>query len=89
MYYTITHKLHGEDLGAIIEAESEDQAFRVLFHKGNFGEEKEKFLLKIKNSENIEDLLSEIKYMTISNNKKRKKNESLIIQWWKGWGDAI
>lgn len=89
MYYTITHKLHGEDLGAIIEAESEDQAFRILFNKGNFGEENEKFLLKIKNSENIEDLLKEVKYMTISNNKKRKKNESLIIQWWKGWGETV
>jgi len=89
MYYTITHKLHGDDLGAIIEATSEEQAFRVLFNKGNFGEEHERFLLNIESSNNINDLLSKVKYMTISNNKNRKKHQPLIIQWWKGWGEAI
>lgn len=89
MFYTIKHKLHGEDLGALIEAESRDQAFKILFTKGNFGEEGERFLLNIEEFSDIETPLSKIKYATISNNKRRKKSESLIIQWWKGWGEVI
>lgn len=89
MYYVITHKLHSDDLGALIEADSNDMAFKVLFTKGNFGEEGERFLLNIEEFNDIETPLSKIKYMTISNNKKRKKNESLIIQWWKGWGELV
>lgn len=89
MFYTIKHKLHGDDLGAIIEAESQDQAFKILFNKGNFGEEHEKFLLNIEEFENIKIPLSSVKYMTISNNKFRKKKEPLIIQWYKGWGESL
>jgi hypothetical protein len=89
MFYTIKHKLHGDDLGALIEAESKEKALRILFAKGNFGEENQTFLLNIEEFNSIEIPLSNIKYATISNNKRRKKNESLIIQWWKGWGEAL
>lgn len=88
MFYTIKHKLHGEDLGAIIEAESKEQAFKILFTKGNFGEEHEKFLLSIEESENIETPLSKIKYKTLIN-KRIKKYEPVLIQWYKGWGELI
>jgi hypothetical protein len=33
MFYSITHKLHNDDLGAIIEADSKDEAFKILFNK--------------------------------------------------------
>lgn len=89
MFYTIKHKLHGDDLGALIEAQSEEQALKILFTKGNFGDENERLLLDIQKFNDIKTPLSNIKYVTISNNKRRKKNESLIIQWWKGWGEAL
>jgi hypothetical protein len=88
MFYSITHKLHNDDLGAIIEADSKDEAFKILFNKGNFGEEHQRFLLVIEEFSDIGTPLSKVKYQTLSN-KRRGKRDPLIIQWYKGWGESL
>lgn len=85
MFYTITHKLHSDDIGALIEGENREDALRILFNKGNFGDPSEVSLLNVTEFNNIQEPLSQIKY-NILVDKRRGRRDSLIIQWCKAWG---
>jgi hypothetical protein len=85
MFYIITHQLHNDDIGALIEGDNREDALRILFNKGNFGDSSESFLLNVSEFDNIEEPLSQIKY-NILINKRKGKRDNLIIQWCKAWG---